>query len=115
MDNTDDDIQMEKEEYKGRVIPLSLINKSCIQRVSMMRKGIKELPIVRSITQELNLSDNLLQSIPLNFPHLKILIVDHNQINRIPEQISQITTLRHLSANHNQVTLLPFLKHITHL
>jgi Leucine-rich repeat (LRR) protein len=81
----------------------------------MVMKGMKEVPVMGSETQELNLSDNLLTNFPLNLSHLKILILDHNCISRIPEQINQIPSLKYLSANHNQLTLLPFLKHLIHL
>ena len=78
---------------------------------------LSELPVIndKDNLQKLNISDNYITTLPLNLPNLKELIAHKNHIKNIPDDINRMNRLRILNLTSNQIKVVPYLKHVSHL
>lgn len=66
------------------------------------------------LLQDLNISKNLLTSLPEGLTKLRALRrldVSDNQLSALPEDMGELKNLRHLNASHNALLQLPQVSH----
>lgn len=112
----DGDFSASSEAIEGyRHMYPSILNKSSMHSVSLSGNMMDEMPDLPQNTQKLDLARNCLTSFPLNLLLLKEIRLSHNLIERIPEEVNDISSLTILRLSHNRIKTLPYLKHARHL
>ena len=86
-----------------------------LRRLTLLYAGQNELSSVPPLGQlaaltELDLSNNLLRSVPTSIgacSQLRVLYLQHNRLDHLPSQLGRLQQLSLLDVRHNQLPVLP--------